>query len=793
MSMKRILFILLFLPCVTFSQSLYTVNNDINRFEISYSTAVPDSVKNIVSAATRYWSKYLFTEIKIHISVEWTVLGSNVQSNCQPARYFKNFKNAPFRNVFYPVALAEKIASSDLNLPTDADMKLKINKGIAWNCNLSNHPTADQSDLFTVLIHELAHGVGFNSYFAVDESVGYLIGSSSTPYDIFVVDSLSRKLTDTSFYKLNSTGLKAALTSQKLFFNGQFSIAINNGERISLYAPSQFNDGSTVTHFDEDKYPKGTINSLMTPMFTKGEEIREAGPAALSVIADLGWNDFMFSAERVSDVEEVSFETNIRIYAADFIDSTTILLHYSLDNFAHEQTIKAISIDSVGYFVAEIPSLPFERKVSYYVTAKDTSSRKLEVGDPVNYPSNFYSFTIGKDTIKPVISHEPISSITEDMDTIQFSATITDNLGVDSAWVEYSLKSDASKPSRIVMKKSGTSLFTVQLGISLKEGQFLQYRIVAVDKSNNSNKAYTQSLESNGFYQYTVGPKSNPFVSLDENFDDITTATSLFTTSGFQIVKNPGFSSSSLNSAHPYANSSIDGEYLNITATLNNPVILRSSEAYMDFDEIVLLEPGESGTVWGDYEYWDYVIVEGSKNRIDWYPFEWKGYKTEMYDEWLTKYYSEIEKGENGKESSVAVATEDLYRHHTVNLLGNKYLRKGDKVYIRFRMYTDAFENGWGWSIDNLKIQTTPVSVEETCEETGMTYSFSNGIFRLYPGSKDVKYVVFKNILGQEISTYNVGRNTPSVEITPKINTGIYIACVVCESGEIIPIKILSK
>ena len=144
-------------------------------------------------------------------------------------------------------------------------------------------------------------------------------------------------------------------------------------------------------------------------------------------------------------------------------------------------------------------------------------------------------------------------------------------------------------------------------------------------------------------------------------------------------------------------------------AETKNPIIIRTNEAYLDFDEIVLVEPSENGTSFGDYAFWDYCIVEGSKDKINWYAFEQKGYKTELFSDWLNTYNSKPFSDNTGRISSKAVADESLYHHHQINLLGNKYLRKGDNVYIRFRLFSDAFVNGWGWAIDNVKIQTTPV------------------------------------------------------------------------------------
>ena len=48
-----------------------------------------------------------------------------------------------------------------------------------------------------------------------------------------------------------------------------------------------------------------------------------------------------------------------------------------------------------------------------------------------------YTVYIGTDTVKPVISHTPVTSFLEKIDTIKLNATVTDNLGIDTVFAEY--------------------------------------------------------------------------------------------------------------------------------------------------------------------------------------------------------------------------------------------------------------------------------------------------------------------------------------------------------------------
>ena len=46
----------------------------------------------------------------------------------------------------------------------------------------------------------------------------------------------------------------------------------------------------------------------------------------------------------------------------------------------------------------------------------------------------------------------------------------------------------------------------------------------------------------------------------------------------------------------------------------------RADNATLSFDEIALVEPGDPGSVFGDPAFWDYVVVEGSRDGVTWLP-----------------------------------------------------------------------------------------------------------------------------------------------------------------------------
>ena len=48
-----------------------------------------------------------------------------------------------------------------------------------------------------------------------------------------------------------------------------------------------------------------------------------------------------------------------------------------------------------------------------------------------------YSIFIGTDTVKPVISHKPVEYYFENIDSVLFKTGVTDNLGIDTVYIEY--------------------------------------------------------------------------------------------------------------------------------------------------------------------------------------------------------------------------------------------------------------------------------------------------------------------------------------------------------------------
>ncbi len=249
----------------------------------------PDAAKTAYEKAMSLWSKYLYSSQPIKIKATWTSLSSGVLAVTGATRIYKNFQNAPYQNVWYPASLAEAISGKNLN-DNDFEIEMKINSNMNWYYGIDGKSQAGKFDLITVVMHEIAHGLGFSSSFKlVNSSTQGQYGQSGSNYiyDMFLQNAGKIKLTNSGVFGNPSTDLKTALTGNAIYFGLRNSSYANFLPK--LYAPSAFNEGSSISHFDESYYPQGNPNSLMSPNVRSAEVNQNPGDLLLRCLQDMGW------------------------------------------------------------------------------------------------------------------------------------------------------------------------------------------------------------------------------------------------------------------------------------------------------------------------------------------------------------------------------------------------------------------------------------------------------------------------------------------------------------------------
>jgi hypothetical protein len=343
----------------------------------------------------------------------------------------------------------------------------------------------------------------------------------------------------------------------------------------------------------------------------------------------------------------------------------------------------------------------YNSEVQYYFFAEDYFQRIYR--SPSLYDSIRYRIYIGTDTVKPVISHTAITSLLEKADTMLLSATVTDNLGVDTVFAEYRLNGGQSLFTGLKSGKDNNYSVEIDLrSLQLNGGDSIQYRLVGTDSARVPNSAILPDSE---YFTINIEDLTSVVESYATDFSG--EAKEDFINDGFEIFKPSGFSGFGLNTRHPYESPEDNDKTIEYTSILRSPLKFTESGILISFSEVVLVEPGETGSNFGSEEFYDYVIVEGSKNfGKKWFKLS-DGYDSRLLKTWETAYNNSIV-----DMNSIAIGNESMLNKHTIFYRPSDNLAAGDTLLLRFRLFSDPYANGWGWVIEDLKINPLIDAIE---------------------------------------------------------------------------------
>jgi hypothetical protein len=261
--------------------------------------------RTILSAAAEVWASVLDTSVPITVTASFDPLSCTPASPGVPGGatggaagstgvHLLRVGSDP--DTYYPRALANKLVSFDLN--TSAfDIQALFNSAIDDNClqngtrfyyGLDNQTPAGTINLFMIMLHELGHGLGFQSF--TDEETGVFLGGIQDIWARFLYDKTQNRTWDemTDAQRVSST-----VNANNVFWDGD-NVRLASGflgsnardpatGRVQMYTPSTIKFGSSVSHFNTTASP----DLLMEPVLSAGL------PTTLDLtrqqMRDIGW------------------------------------------------------------------------------------------------------------------------------------------------------------------------------------------------------------------------------------------------------------------------------------------------------------------------------------------------------------------------------------------------------------------------------------------------------------------------------------------------------------------------
>jgi hypothetical protein len=244
---------------------------------------VPDVAKASIQRAIDIWSENFSSKVPVNVNVAWTKApNSTILASASAKNIFSNFNGAPDKTLYYPSALANALAGVDLDIG-EPELEINVTTGDFWYYGLDGKCPSNKYDLVSVILHEMAHGLGFMSgtYYDPATRVGRFL--QPTAFDAYVQLPDGRRLVDLPSPSLE---IGAALTST-LFWSGANALKANNGVKPLLFTPSVYEQGSSTSHLDEKTFSNSFENSVMTPNLSAGEVFHLPGTLLLAIFEDL--------------------------------------------------------------------------------------------------------------------------------------------------------------------------------------------------------------------------------------------------------------------------------------------------------------------------------------------------------------------------------------------------------------------------------------------------------------------------------------------------------------------------
>ena len=254
----------------------------LSKFAITYN-AFPIWARAEMQAALDTWAANFKSAVDITVTATWgRSANSDVLGSARPGSYFAGFIGAPDSTLWYPSALANALAGKDLDRD-NAEIIIQVNSTANWNERGDDKPRATEYDLQSVILHEVAHGLGFLSADVYDKFFGYGSIDQPTPFDAYIQTPDGRRLADMPTPSLE---LGKALTAP-LYWIGEYGKRANGDEKIKMYTPAIYEPGSSISHLDEATYSKSGPDAVMTPNLYAGEVFHQPGPLLLAMMEDM--------------------------------------------------------------------------------------------------------------------------------------------------------------------------------------------------------------------------------------------------------------------------------------------------------------------------------------------------------------------------------------------------------------------------------------------------------------------------------------------------------------------------
>lgn len=346
----------------------------------------PESAKTAFNAAASIWANTLTSAMPITIQACWADLGSSTTLGYSGGgSLYRDFTGAPRANTWYGASLANALSGSDMG-PGLFDMHITYNQNFTWYYGTDGNTPLGQYDLMTVVLHEIAHGLNFSGSMQYSGGIGSWGYGTGYPniYDVFMRDGAGTQLVNTGTYPNGSAALGSALVSDNIWFHGSEAMAANGSQRVKMYAPTTWSDGSSYSHLDYSTF-NNTANQLMVFAVSDGESVHDPGAITKGLFKDLGWTLSVPPSPAWVSATDGTYTDKIRLTWAAVSGATSYNVYYAESLTGTKYYINSTA-DTVMDFVGATPEYVYY----FWVSASNQGGEGVLSNYDTGYMAGIY-------------------------------------------------------------------------------------------------------------------------------------------------------------------------------------------------------------------------------------------------------------------------------------------------------------------------------------------------------------------------------------------------------------------
>lgn len=178
------------------------------------------------------------------------------------------------------------------------------------------------------------------------------------------------------------------------------------------------------------------------------------------------------------------------------INPSLTKLLWSRNNVAITDSL-LMTNSSGNNWTANLPGNGSPATYRYYIKTTDSLSRTAT--SPAGAPGILNLFVAQSDNVKPVIVHTALGNTPKPNWPATVTATVTDNLGLDSSWVRWYINAGVTKQFKLINTTGSTfaaAFNSVNADVNI--GDVISYRIIAQDNSLAHNR------DSTALYSFNI-------------------------------------------------------------------------------------------------------------------------------------------------------------------------------------------------------------------------------------------------------------------------------------------------